>query len=138
MYLTTKALVLRVTDYNDKDCLLTVLTPEHGKLTFNILLVSALKRIYSIGVHITKLFSVFSKAITCSRTYKTFNHAFIEFNVAHTHKKILKRTELSCRAFSDNLIYKAFADILDCKKSEYHSLFILCRKIHAAFIYTRR
>lgn len=33
MYLTTKALVLRVTDYNDKDCLLTLLTPEHGKLT---------------------------------------------------------------------------------------------------------
>ncbi len=33
MYLTTKALVLRVTDYNDRDCLLTVLTPEHGRLT---------------------------------------------------------------------------------------------------------
>lgn len=33
MYLTTKALVLRVTDYNDKDCLLTLLTPAHGKLT---------------------------------------------------------------------------------------------------------
>lgn len=33
MYLTTKALVLRLTDYNDKDSLLTVLTPEHGKLT---------------------------------------------------------------------------------------------------------
>ncbi len=33
MYLTTKALVMRVTDYNDKDCLLTVLTPEYGKLT---------------------------------------------------------------------------------------------------------
>lgn len=33
MYLTTKALVLRITDYNDRDCLLTVLTPEHGKLT---------------------------------------------------------------------------------------------------------
>lgn len=33
MYLTTKALVLRVTDYNDKDSLLTVLTLEHGKLT---------------------------------------------------------------------------------------------------------
>ena len=33
MYLTTKALVLRVTDYNDKDCLLTLLTSEHGKLT---------------------------------------------------------------------------------------------------------
>lgn len=33
MYLTTRALVLRVTDYNDKDSLLTVLTPEHGKLT---------------------------------------------------------------------------------------------------------
>lgn len=33
MYLTTKALVLRVTDYNDKDSLLTVLTPQHGKLT---------------------------------------------------------------------------------------------------------
>lgn len=33
MYLTTKALVLRLTDYNDKDCLLTLLTPDHGKLT---------------------------------------------------------------------------------------------------------
>ncbi len=33
MFLTTKALVLRVIDYNDKDCLLSVLTPEHGKLT---------------------------------------------------------------------------------------------------------
>ena len=33
MYLTTKALVLRVTDYNDRDALLTVLTLEHGKLT---------------------------------------------------------------------------------------------------------
>lgn len=33
MYLTTKALVLRATDYNDKDCLLTLLTPEYGKLT---------------------------------------------------------------------------------------------------------
>lgn len=33
MYLTTKALVLRVTDYNDKDCLLTLLTTEQGKLT---------------------------------------------------------------------------------------------------------
>ena len=33
MYLTTKALVLRLTDYNDRDTLLTVLTQEHGKLT---------------------------------------------------------------------------------------------------------
>lgn len=33
MYLTTKALVLRLTDYNDKDTLLTLLTPEHGKIT---------------------------------------------------------------------------------------------------------
>lgn len=33
MYLTTKALVVRVTDYNDKDSLLTLLTPENGKLT---------------------------------------------------------------------------------------------------------
>lgn len=33
MYLTTKGLVLRVTDYNDCDSLLTLLTPEHGKLT---------------------------------------------------------------------------------------------------------
>lgn len=33
MYLTTKALVLRVTDYNEKDALLTLLTPEHGRLT---------------------------------------------------------------------------------------------------------
>ena len=33
MYLTTRGLVLRVTDYNDRDALLTLLTPNHGKLT---------------------------------------------------------------------------------------------------------
>ncbi len=33
MYLTVEAIVLRVTDYNDRDALLTVLTREHGKLT---------------------------------------------------------------------------------------------------------
>lgn len=33
MYLTTRALVLRVTNYNDIDSLLTLLTPNHGKLT---------------------------------------------------------------------------------------------------------
>ncbi len=33
MYLKTHGLVLRVTDYNDRDALLTLLTPSHGKLT---------------------------------------------------------------------------------------------------------
>lgn len=33
MYLTVQALVLRVTDYNDRDALLTLLTRNHGKLT---------------------------------------------------------------------------------------------------------
>lgn len=33
MYLTIRGLVLRVTDYNDRDALLTLLTPNHGKLT---------------------------------------------------------------------------------------------------------
>ncbi len=33
MYLTTPGLVLRVTTYNDADALLTLLTPNHGKLT---------------------------------------------------------------------------------------------------------
>ncbi len=33
MYLTTEALVLRITDYNDRDALLTLLTKENGKLT---------------------------------------------------------------------------------------------------------
>lgn len=33
MYLTIQAIVLRVTDYNDRDALLTVLTRDHGKLT---------------------------------------------------------------------------------------------------------
>ena len=33
MYLTTRALVLRVSDYNDRDALLTLLTPSYGKLT---------------------------------------------------------------------------------------------------------
>ncbi len=33
MYLTIQALVLRVTDYNDRDALLTVLTANYGKLT---------------------------------------------------------------------------------------------------------
>ena len=33
MYLTVRGIVLRVTDYNDRDALLTVLTRNHGKLT---------------------------------------------------------------------------------------------------------
>ncbi len=33
MYLTTRGLVLRVTDYNDRAALLTLLTPNNGKLT---------------------------------------------------------------------------------------------------------
>lgn len=33
MYLTIEGLVLRVTDYNDRDALLTILTRSHGKLT---------------------------------------------------------------------------------------------------------
>lgn len=33
MYLTIQALVLRVVEYNDRDCLLTMLTRNHGKLT---------------------------------------------------------------------------------------------------------
>ena len=33
MYLTIRSLVLRVTDYNDRDALLTLLTKEHGKIT---------------------------------------------------------------------------------------------------------
>lgn len=33
MHLTIQALVLRVTDYNDRDALLTVLSRNHGKLT---------------------------------------------------------------------------------------------------------
>lgn len=33
MYLNTRGLVLRVTDYNDRDSLLTLITPNNGKLT---------------------------------------------------------------------------------------------------------
>lgn len=33
MYLNTTALVLRVSDYNDRDAMLTLLTGEHGKIT---------------------------------------------------------------------------------------------------------
>lgn len=33
MYLTIQGIVLRVTDYNDRDALLTLLTHRHGKLT---------------------------------------------------------------------------------------------------------
>lgn len=33
MYMTTQGVVLRVTDYNDRDALLTLLTRRHGKLT---------------------------------------------------------------------------------------------------------
>ena len=33
MYLTIKGLVLRVTDYNDRDALITLLTRNHGRLT---------------------------------------------------------------------------------------------------------
>ena len=33
MYLTIQGIVLRVSDYNDRDALLTVLSRDHGKLT---------------------------------------------------------------------------------------------------------
>lgn len=33
MYMTIRGIVLRVTDYNDRDALLTLLTTRHGKLT---------------------------------------------------------------------------------------------------------
>ena len=33
MYMTIQGIVLRVTDYNDRDALLTLLTRDHGKLT---------------------------------------------------------------------------------------------------------
>ena len=33
MYLTVRAIVLRVSEYNDRDALLTVLTQNYGKLT---------------------------------------------------------------------------------------------------------
>ena len=33
MYLTIRGVVLRVSDYNDRDALLTLLTQKHGKLT---------------------------------------------------------------------------------------------------------
>ena len=33
MYISTRGLVLRVTDYNDRDALLTLLTQNHGRLT---------------------------------------------------------------------------------------------------------
>ena len=33
MHLTVKGMVLRVTDYKDHDALLTLLSPNHGKLT---------------------------------------------------------------------------------------------------------
>ena len=36
MYLKTKALVLRVTQYNDRDALVTLLTPERGKITAKV------------------------------------------------------------------------------------------------------
>lgn len=36
MYLKTQGLILRVTDYNDRDALITMLTPNHGKLTAKV------------------------------------------------------------------------------------------------------
>lgn len=33
MYLTVRGIVLRVTDYNDRDALITLLTQKHGKIT---------------------------------------------------------------------------------------------------------
>ena len=36
MYLTIQGIVLRVTDYNDRDALLTLLTRHHGKLTVKV------------------------------------------------------------------------------------------------------
>ena len=33
MYLSVQGIVLRVTDYNDRDAMLTMLTRQHGRLS---------------------------------------------------------------------------------------------------------
>lgn len=72
MYLTTKALVLRVTDYNDRDSLLTILTDEYGKLTVKA---RGLRRKNSPLIAPCQLLSYAEFTLFENRGYYTVNEA---------------------------------------------------------------
>ena len=57
MYLTIQAIVLRVTDYNDRDALLTVLTRNHGKLTVKV-------QMFLVKLHVQIILQVHLKLAT--------------------------------------------------------------------------
>ena len=72
MYLTIQGLVLRVTDYNDRDALLTVLTRDHGKLTIKA---RGLRRKNSPLVAPCQLLAFGEYTLFENRGYYTINEA---------------------------------------------------------------
>lgn len=72
MYLTIQALVLRVTDYNDRDALLSVLTRNHGRLTIKA---RGLRRKNSPLIAPCQLLSFGEFTLFENRGYYTINEA---------------------------------------------------------------
>jgi DNA repair protein RecO (recombination protein O) len=72
MYLTIQGLVLRVTDYNDRDALLTLLTRNHGKLTVKA---RGLRRKNSPLIAPCQLLSFGEYTLFENRGYYTINEA---------------------------------------------------------------
>lgn len=87
MYLTTQGLVLRVTDYNDRDALLTLLTPNHGKLTVKA---RGLRRKNSPMTAPCQLLAYGEFTLFESRGYYTINEAHSMELFQNLRKDLLK------------------------------------------------
>ncbi len=87
MYLTTQGLVLRVTDYNDRDALLTLLTPNHGKLTVKA---RGLRRKNSPLIAPCQLLAFGEFTLFESRGYYTVNEAHSLELFQNLRKDLLK------------------------------------------------
>lgn len=118
MYLTTKGLVLRVAAYNDTDALLTILTPDNGKLTAKA---RGLRRKNSPLAAPCQLLAFAEFTLYESRGNYTINEAH-SLELFHPLRNDLQKLSLGT-------YFAQAADVLsqaDCPNSELLSLVLNC------------
>lgn len=91
MYLTIQGLVLRVTNYNDTDALLTVLTPNEGKLTIKA---RGLRRKNSPLIAPCQLLCYSNFTLFENKGYYTINEASV-IELFHPLRKDLQKLSLA-------------------------------------------
>lgn len=91
MYLTIQGLILRVTTYNDTDALLTVLTPDRGKLTLKA---RGLRRKNSPLTAPCQLLGYSNFTLFENKGYYTINEASV-IELFHSLRKDLQKLSLA-------------------------------------------